>query len=157
MSKTGRPSLPIRIKELQGTFREDRKKNPIEFAPITECPKPEVWLENRAKKYFKNICKLLIDKHLLNEANVPLVLMMAQEFATYEEATRELKTGKVKISGRNDYEQLSPWVTIRNQAQKNYRDLSSLFGLDPISVGKIGNTAKPASDPFEEMQKKYRD
>ena len=155
MAKAGRPSVPDTIKKLSGTIRKDRIWEGIEFDLISEVPKPEVWLENKAKKYFKNICQMLIDKKMLNNANVQLVLIMAQEFATYEKATRELKKGYINSIGKNGYEVPSPWVSIRNQAQKNYRDITSLFGLDPLSSQKIGPAGKGEEDPFNKLEKKY--
>jgi P27 family predicted phage terminase small subunit len=88
-------------------------------------------------------------------ANVQLVVLMAQEFSLYEEATRELKlSGKVFVSDKGNYLQ-SPWVSIRNNAQKNYRDIASLFGLDPVSAQKIGGIKPAEKDPFEELNNKY--
>ncbi len=156
MTKAGRPSVPARIKELSGTIRKDRMREGIEFDRVTEVPKPEVWLDVKAKKYFKSICELLIRKALLNEANVPLVLLMAQEFSTYETACRELTKGADYINETDKgYQQPSPWISIRNQAGKNYRDIASLFGLDPISSQKIGPPVKGEKDPFDELTKKY--
>jgi P27 family predicted phage terminase small subunit len=155
MAKAGRPSVPAKIKELSGTVRKDRSREGVEFEKLTIVPKPEVWMDNRAKKYFKNICELLIGKDMLTVANVQLVVIMAQEYATYEEATRELKeSGKVFESDKGNLLQ-SPWVSIRNNAQKNYRDIAGLFGLDPISSQKIGSTSKGTTDDFEKLNKKY--
>jgi len=98
---------------------------------------------------------MLIEKRLLNNANVQLVLIMAQEFATYEKAVRELKNGYTSFVGKNDYEVPSPWVAIRNQAQKNYREIASLFGLDPMSAQRIGPAGKGDEDPFGALEKKY--
>jgi P27 family predicted phage terminase small subunit len=155
MTLMGRPAIPAKIKELSGTVRKDRTKETIEYDLLLIAPKPEVWMDDNGKKYFKNICKLLISKKLLNVANVQLVILMAQEFSLYEEATRELKIGgKVFISDKGNYLQ-SPWVSIRNNAQKNYRDIAALFGLDPVSAMKVGGPARSDKDPFDEMQNKY--
>ena len=112
-------------------------------------------MDERAKKYFKNTCELLISKKLLNVANVQLVILLAQEFSLYEESTRELKiSGKVYISDKGN-QMVSPWISIRNSAQKNFRDIASLFGLDPLSAQKIGAPLKSEKDPFDEMQKRF--
>jgi len=154
--KAGRPGLPAITKQLQGTDRKDREKEGINFTLITVCPKPQVWLDGKAKRYFKQFCNLLIGKGMLTDANVGHVLIMAQEFAKYESATRELnKNGYVITTGKNDYEQPSPFVAIANNAQKNYRDIASLFGLDPVSASKIVGTKKVEKDDFEQMQNKY--
>lgn len=155
MAHIGRPAIPAKIKELSGTVRKDRIKEGIEFDLISVAPKPKVWMDARAKRYFKNISELLINKKLLNVANVQLVILMAQEFSLYEEATRELKiSGKVFYSDKGNLLQ-SPWVSIRNNAQKNYRDIAALFGLDPVSAMKVGGPVKSDKDPFDEMQTKY--
>jgi P27 family predicted phage terminase small subunit len=155
MPHVGRPAIPATIKKLSGTIRKDRSTEVLNFDPISIIPKPEVWMDERAKKYFKNACKLLIEKKLLNVANVQLVILMAQEFSLYEEATREMKeSGKVYISDKGNYLQ-SPWVSIRNNAQKNYRDIAALFGLDPVSSQKIGGAAAEKADEFEKISKKY--
>jgi P27 family predicted phage terminase small subunit len=155
MTVVGRPAIPAKIKELSGTVRKDRIKEYIEFDLLSIAPKAEVWMDERAKKYFKNTCELLISKKLLNVANVQLVILLAQEFSLYEEATRELKiSGKVFISDKGNYLQ-SPWVSIRNNAQKNYRDIASLFGLDPVSAMKVAGSGKTEKDPFDDMQTKY--
>ena len=154
-NKGGRPSIPAKIKELSGTIRKDRQREEVKFAQITITPKPAIWLDAKAKRYFKNICKLLISKELLNEANVPLVLIMAQEFATYEMASRKLVNDSDYVIGTKVKHQ-SPWVAIRNNAQKNFRDYAALFGLDPVSASKIGGVKKPDHDDFEQMQNKYK-
>lgn len=151
----GRPAIPAKIKELSGTIRKDRIKEVIEYDLLSVVPKPEVWMDDRAKKYFKNTCELLISKKLLNVANVQLVILMSQEFSLYEESTRELKiSGKVFVSDKGNYLQ-SPWVSIRNNAQKNYRDIAAEFGLTPLSAMKVGGLGKSEKDPFDEMQNKY--
>jgi P27 family predicted phage terminase small subunit len=156
MGNTGRPSVPANIKKLRGTDRKDREKEIIVFTAITEVPKPAAWLYAKAKKNFVNICEMLIEKGLLTNANAGHVVIMAQEFARYEMAIRELKKkGEVLISKKNGYQQPSPWVAIANQCQKNYRDYAALFGLDPISATKVGGMKKSEKDPFDEMQKKY--
>lgn len=155
MAKTGRPGVPAQIKELSGTIRKDRIREGIDFDLVVEVPKPEVWLDPRAKKYFINACQLLIEKRLLNVANVQLVLIMAQEFATYEEATRELKkTGAVKNTAKG-YPIQSPWVGIRNQAAKNYKEIASLFGMDPLSQQKIGPVSRDQGDEFDKLLRKH--
>jgi P27 family predicted phage terminase small subunit len=155
MAHVGRPGIPAKIKELSGTIRKDRVREGVDFELITIAPKPEVWMDDRAKKYFKNTCQLLMSKKLLNVANVQLVVLMAQEFSLYEEATRELKeSGKVFVSDKGNMLQ-SPWISIRNNAQKNYRDIAALFGLDPVSSQKIGGSAKGDTDDFDKLTKKY--
>ena len=151
MAKAGRPSVPARIKELSGTMRADRAKSGVSFELVTAVPKPEVWLSDKGKKYFSSLCELLIRHSLLDLANVQLVAIMAEEWALYEKACRELKREGEVFTTDKGYQMASPWVGIRNQAQKNYREVASLFGLDLLSSQKIGATAKDTGDEFDKL------
>lgn len=156
MAIRGRKQVPARIKELSGTVRKDRIREGVEFLPVSEVPKPEVWMSTKAKKYFRLICEQLIRVGLLDEANIPLVALMSEEFATYEKAVRAIKKeGEVITAGKNNYPMPNPWMALRNQSQKNYRDIAALFGLDPLSAQKIGPVKKDDSDPFEKLMEKY--
>jgi P27 family predicted phage terminase small subunit len=161
MSKAGRPSVPAKLKELSGTLRKDRVvRQGVDYELIVEIPKPEVWLSDKGKKNFRSACEMLIGKELLNVANVQLVAMMAEEFATYEEACRELKDNGKTITmptKTGTYEQVSPWIGIRNQAMKNYKDIATLFGMDPLSQQKLGPATKVEKDPFDETQKQFNE
>lgn len=149
----GNKSTPETIKKLSGTLRTDRIKEGIQFELITKVPKPEIWLSDKGKINFKLIAKMLIDKSMLYNSDVHLLAIMAEEMATYEMACRELKTKEDYIQEtQSKYKQQSPWVGIRNQAQKNIRDIGSLFGLDPLSREKFGgNKQKEVKNPFENL------
>src|SRR4030042_3509802 len=153
MARTGRHNLPAETKKLQGTDRKDREKEIVEFSLITIVPVPPAFLDTKAKKNFRNFCELLIDKNMLTNANIGHVTLMAQELSTYERANRELKKKDAYITKTpSGYKQPSPWVAIRNQAQKNYREYAALFGLDPISASKVGTKKRSHEDDFDKMQ-----
>lgn len=155
MSKKGRPSLPASVKKLSGTLRADRVRTGVKFELISQVPKPEVWMSNRGKKYFRQLCELLISHRLLDVASVPLVVFLAEDWATYEEACREIKEkGSVMVTSTG-YQQASPWVAIRNQSQKNYREVAAMFGLDLLSSQKIGMPGDPEKDDFEKLMEQY--
>lgn len=151
----GRPVINKELKKLAGTLRKDRDRKNIEFEKIKEIPKPEPWLDSRAKKLFRHYAKLLTEKGLLTIANQPLVNIMAQELSTYEEATRHLKKEGKIISTPSGYKQQSPWISIRNQSFKNFREIAALFGIDPISTQKVVTKEEKEEDEFEKMMKKY--
>lgn len=155
MTKTGRPSVPAEIKKLTGTYRQDRAKKGVSFELVTAVPKPEVWMSEKGKKYFKTQCELLISHRLLDIANVQLVAIMAEEWALYEKACRMLKDEGEVFSTEKGYQQQSPWVGIRNNAQKNYREVASLFGLDLLSSQKIGSHGKEEGDDFTKLMREH--
>ena len=155
MGKAGRPGVPAEIKRLSGTLRKDRMRSGINFDLVTAVPDPEVWMQQKAKPYFKKLCQMLIDKQILDQANVPLVAFMADCWATYEKACREIKKEGEIMELKGGYKQASPWMAIKNQAARDYRDVASLFGLDPISSQKIGQPVRSEGDEFDKISKEH--
>ena len=143
----GRKSLPIGQKELQGTLRLDRQNTGVEFELLTKVPKPEVFLTDLGKKYFKRQCQLLIDKRLLYNSDVHLMGILAEELATWETACREIKEqSSLVVTMDKGYQQQSPWLGIRNTAVKNIQSIGALFGLDPLSRQKFNIADKPKDE-----------
>jgi P27 family predicted phage terminase small subunit len=134
----GRKQLSETEKKLAGTFRNDRVKNGIEFSLLTQVPVSPDWLDSTSKKMFTDIATLLISKNMLYESDVHLLAILAKELSVYEMSCRELKTkSKFVTKTKTGYQQPNPWVAIRSQAQKNVREIGSLFGLDPLSRSRF--------------------
>ena len=137
----GRTQLPAEQKKLAGTLRADRVKNGIQFTQLNICPTAPDWLDVSAKKKFKEVANLLISKQMLYDADVHLLAILSKELSVYEMACAELKTkSKFIKKTKTGYEQPNPWVAIRSQAQKNVREIGSLFGLDPLSRSRFNIT-----------------
>lgn len=150
---SGRKLIPIEQKKLAGTFREDRIKNGIDFTLLTVCPNAPDWLDAQAKKKFIDVAKLLMSKQMLYDSDVHLLSILAKELSIYEMACRELKTkSKFVEKTKSGYNQQSPWVNIRSQAQKNVREIGALFGLDPLSRTKFNiKEDKEKGNPFNQF------
>jgi len=134
----GRKKLSDEEKKLAGTFRTDRIKNGIEFSLLSNVPKSPTWLDAASRKMFIDIATLLISKNMLYESDIHLLAILAKELSVYEMSCQELKTkSKFVIETKSGYKQPSPWVAIRSQAQKNVREIGSLFGLDPLSRSRF--------------------
>jgi len=142
----GRSVLPVEQKKLSGTLRSDRIKNGLQFTQLTICPDAPTWLDISAKKKFTEVANLLINNKMLFDADIHNLAILAKELSVYEMACTELKT-KSKFINETEkgYQQPSPWVSIRNQAQKNVREIGSLFGLDPLSRSRFN--IKPDDKP----------
>ena len=147
----GRKPIPDEEKKLAGTFRKDRMRNGLKFTQITVTPKPPAWLDSSSKKIFFDLSSLLISKNMLYESDIHLLAILSKELSIYEMACRELKTpSKFVFKTESGYQQQSPWVNIRNQAQKNVKELGSLFGFDPLSRNRfnIKSEDKKDNNPF---------
>ena len=152
----GRPQTSIDEKRLAGTLRADRLKNGISFTLISKIPEPPKYIGATAKTYYTNLCNMLIEKNMLYNSDVHLLIQLAVEQETYEQACGKLKTAssKVKQVGKDNYEQQSPWIGLRNNAAKNIREIGALFGLDPLSRTKFAPQGpEKESNPFDEFLK----
>lgn len=149
----GRTTLPIKQKELSGTLRKDRLNNGIQFTLLTICPNAPDWLDAKAKEKFTDLSNLLISNKMLFDADVHNLAILSKELSIYEMACSELKTKTKFIEETNSgYKQPNPWVAIRNQAQKNVREIGSLFGLDPLSRSRFNIKPEKQNDnPFENL------
>ncbi|MDH5524509.1 MAG: phage terminase small subunit P27 family, partial [Desulfobulbaceae bacterium] len=149
----GRNKLPVEQKKLAGTFRSDRFKNGLQFTQLNICPDAPLWLDISAKKKFNEVALLLISKQMLYDADIHLLAILAKELSVYEMACAELKTKtKFIIETKSGYKQPSPWVAIRSQAQKNVREIGSLFGLDPLSRSRFNiKDEKPEENQFSTL------
>lgn len=150
----GRPQTPMAEKALAGTLRADRINAGISFSLISELPPAPGYLSALAKKYFKDVCKMLMDAKMLYNSDVHLLAQMAIELSTYEEACNKLKTASSKVNkvGKDNYEQQSPWLGIRNNAAKSVREIGALFGLDPLSRTRFAPlTDEKEQNPFKDL------
>ena len=149
----GRKKISDEEKRLAGTLRNDRLNNGLLFTKLTICPDAPDWLDKFSKIKFKDLSNLLIEKNMLYDSDVHLLAILAKELSVYEMACRELKiSSKFVYKTDSGYMQQSPWVNIRSQAQKNVRDIGSLFGLDPLSRSRMNIKSDEKSlNPFSEL------
>lgn len=95
---------------------------------------------------------MLIDVDALYAPDLFVLQSLAEECATYENATRELKSNGFTSITEKGYEMQSPYVAIRNKALKNIRDISASFGFDPLARMRMNfGTDKKNKNPFDEL------
>jgi P27 family predicted phage terminase small subunit len=148
----GRKAKNNELKKLAGTFRPERLKSGLDYDLVTICPEPPPWLNAKGKTIFIDTCQMLIEKNLLYNSDIHLIAIFAHELWTYEIAVSKLKTpAKHVIETKTGYSQPSPWIAIRNTAQKNIRDIGALFGFDPMSRARFDQAPKEEKDPLQKL------
>ena len=132
----GRPTKNPELKKLSGTYRPPKA---MEGPLLETVPEPPQELNPEVRSMFKNACSILINKKMLHPEDIHLVVIFAQEYWTYLQAVKALQTPEDHINTTaSGYLQPSPWVNIRNTAQKSVREVGSLIGLDPFGRGRMG-------------------
>jgi P27 family predicted phage terminase small subunit len=135
----GKISKSTELKKLSGTFRADRVKAGMVGIALSRVPKAPNWLNDESKIIFKDICKMILSHKMLFDTDVYLIAVYSFEFWVFKTSVAKLQEPEnLVMKTQSGYEQISPWITIRNQAQKNIRDIGAQFGLDPASRAKLG-------------------
>lgn len=137
MATRGRKPTPTHIKELKGNpgKRALNANEPVAPKGKPSCPKH---IEGEGKKEWGRITKLLEEMGLLSKAEGPALALYCQMYARWVEAEANVKKfGMIIPVGENGALQLSPYVSIANQAMAQMQKLLCEFGLTPSSRSRI--------------------
>lgn len=111
---------------------------------LSELPKPSVYLNASAKKHFQNFGKTLIAAKQLKSIHIPALEILAENYAQWEWAVRSIKD-KNKDKSDEGYiqrfksgaENVSVYVTLKRDAEKQIMQSIKQFGLDPRSEKEL--------------------
>ncbi len=157
MGRSGPPPLPTALKVLRGTLRADRA-NPTEPAalPVSSVAAP-AWLSDEGRKVFRRLARQLAAIRVIAETDLPLLGLLADQWAVYFESRRFLKEQKSDVYTLRDADgnvraiMPFPQVSIRNKAALAIARLSAEFGLSPSSRSRV--SASTADEgPADELE-----
>ena len=125
---------------------------------VLGVPKPPVYLDDCAKVHFKRFAKILINSSQLKKIHLPALELMAENFAQWEWAVREIKIKNKEKSGsgykqvfKSKAENISVELTIKRDAEKAIMQCFKQFGIDPRSEKEL--KVDPAQgNLFEQLQ-----
>ena len=153
----GRKPLSNEVKALRGTAKPSRATPPMTGKQLTQVPPPPGWLAGEAQTIFRKVCEILILKKRLFEEDLQLVAAYSNESATYTAACEKLNDPENNVqTTATGYQQISPWLTVKNQALKSMQSIGASLGLDPFARVRLGD--KPENtEPniIEQIRMKY--
>lgn len=142
---------PTILKIVTGTARPDRIK-PDEPKPNIQIPSCPPGLSPGAKTEWRRIAPILEDQGLLSNMDRACLAAYCETYARWIKSLREIQKGGEVIKTPNGSLQISPWVSIARNAEKEIRQFSSEFGMTPASRSKVS-----ATDPKDkQVDKKDR-
>jgi len=152
----GRRPKPTALKQLQGTLRKDRtnanepKPNPLSKG----IPKH---LSKEAKKYWKEIFKLLTRVDILTETDVESLSLYCESKARWILAKKQLEKDGLVIIAQSGFPVQNPYLQILNKAHDQMLKILLEFGMTPAARTKVNATSKDEdeSDPWDEFMEKY--
>lgn len=107
------------------------------------CPK---YLDKAAKKEWRRITKILIEmeaegQKLLTEVDTAALAAYCQAYSDYQNAIREIEENGAVMTFYSEkggeYQQQSPWVTIKNKAMEQMHKFAKEFGFTPASRSRV--------------------
>lgn len=148
--------MPTVVKALRGTLRPDRV-NPAEPAalPVSSLAAP-TWLDDEGRKVFRRLARHLSKMRVLSEADLPLLSLLADQWAVYFAARRFLKDQGSDCYTLRDADgnvraiQPFPQVARMNKAALAIARLSAEFGLSPSARSRV-NAAPADDEPGDEL------
>jgi P27 family predicted phage terminase small subunit len=136
--RTGRPPKSIEERKREGTLRADRYAQTPLLIGGRKKPTCPAYLNANQKKAFKRLVKDLWESGILDKADASLVESAAICWATVVEANKEIEKKGMVIESRR-LSKTNPAVTIRNNAQAEFRQLAALLGIGPSSRARLAH------------------
>ena len=149
----GRKPKPNAIKKLEGTYRKDRDNHGLQISTISEIPEAPEYLNEIAKKYFTNVCLTLKELGVLTNADIYLVVLLAQNLTINEQAWEKIKSEDSAQETQNGYTTISGWFSVFDKTNKKIMELSNLFGLSPSARERIRMQPKKEEDEIDKLLK----
>lgn len=134
--RTGRPSKPTAIKELEGNPGK-RPLNRREAKPRVTAPACPTWLQGEGRAEYKRVAKMLARLRVMTEADRTALAAYAREYQLWREADAYVERKGQLEYGEKGNPYMSPMVGIANMHFKNMVKLMAEFGLTPSSRTRI--------------------
>jgi P27 family predicted phage terminase small subunit len=152
--KRGRPRKPSYLKVLQGTARPDRM-NEQEPEPEVCIPTPPeiVASDQIANEAWRRLGRQLVAVRGITVVDWMAFESLCIEYARYCRANDAIKrTGEMKmIKTKSGYMMQNPYLSISNNAFKNWYRMAVEFGITPSSRSRVSAGEKKVGpdDDFE--------
>ena len=134
----GRKPVPTAIKQLRGTFREDRAvSNEAEFDIPQRMPSPPEELNPDGEALWRSLGKRLLDRGLFTHGDYVALELLCVAYGRMKEANRMVaKTGTVHLSKNGNYFQ-NPYLGVANRAWDQVKSMLAEFGLTPAERTRV--------------------
>lgn len=134
-----RPRKTIETKKAQGTLEKSRElPNYVHHDIVRVMPEVSKDLNEDGKKFFQNVCAILMQKGLLTVAYIADIELHATWYSIYKIAERNIKKNKgyTQIS-KTGWNQISADIAALEKATKALVNFSTRYGLDLVSSQRI--------------------
>jgi P27 family predicted phage terminase small subunit len=139
-------------KIITGTFRKDRVKVGLTFAPLKEIPEPFEPLKEHGAKYFRAVCECLISNKTLTAADIPAVSRAAQQYAMYCCAVDGIRKHGAFQETKSGYTAKNAYFQILQDCEKVLQGFERAYGLTLSSRLKFDLPDPITANLFDEFK-----
>ena len=153
----GRRPLPTRLKLMRGNpGKRALNHHEPEPTPIERPPAPPRYLNDLARKFWRDACRELIAMRTFGRGDLPTVAAYASACAEMAEADELIKQSGLTASSPKGGEYIQPLVVIRSMAQKRVKAFAAELGLTPSARSRIKatppSTKGESNDPLDRVR-----
>lgn len=128
---------------------------------LKKLPAPPEYLSEDAKRHYRRVGGVLISNEKLKRIHLGALEVLAENFAQWEWAVKEINFKNSLDHGRgyiqvysSGAKNISVEVTLKRDAEKAIMQCFKQFGLDPKSEKELGATGDPGQmDLFKDFMK----
>lgn len=143
--------LSNKDKEMKGTLRKCRIKNPPAYEKLTNIPDPSFKLNNEGLDYFTKFCQMLIDNKLMTAAYIPIITRASKYYETYKYAVGKVEGGALTQVAESGWEQKGVWWTVMTDAEDRITKIEEKFGMTLMTLQKIDLPKQDDKNPLLEL------
>ena len=151
----GRPRKPDALKKLSGTDQPCRMGNAAEYSRVTKIPPAPKYMNKHAKRAYRTTTEQMNMLGLLNEVNIPIVVMYANELGLYWEAQEDLaETGRYDLridKGGNKRMVRKDKDKAASQYFENIKKMAVELGITPASSSRIKMPGQQETNPLRDF------
>ncbi len=144
---------PKELKKLQGTDRADRgsgdRMDPIKMISV---PEPPEFLGEHGKGLWKQQLQQLAHLQMLTVVDLTVLGQYCKEYDIYMSAINHIDS--TEEGWKNKHDQVSPAVSVKNQAFKNMLQIADRFGFVASAREKLTMPERKEQDPLEQHMSK---
>ncbi len=139
-------SVPIQIKKLRGTYRNDRDGRSISLIMPTLDripPSPTEFTQNQIELW-NTICQTLLSIGLLQEIGLIQIMVYCDQWEIYKECRYHIEKNGTMLTTGDGRTYKNPSLGIMKRMAQNMIKIADQFGFSPLSRSKLMDFNKPS-------------
>lgn len=145
----GHPSLPVEIKKLHGTYKEDEDdKEAPNFDKVESTLEPPAWLDEEAKRHWRYHAPIFIKAGVITEADTSLLAQASERWTLYRYYAAE---SRKMINRGYLYKDINQITNLSHTMLMDYLAIMREFGVGPASRARVKVQKAVETDEFSDL------